>query len=39
MKIRFSLLMSLVVAPIGFLAVPPIPLVEPDLSYAGPTIW
>ncbi len=39
MKIRSSLWMSLVAAPIGFLAVLPIPLVEPDLSYAGPTIW
>lgn len=31
--------MPLVVAPVGIVAVLPIPLVEPDLSYAGPEFW
>jgi len=39
MKIRSSLWIPLIAAPVGFIAVLPLPLVEPEASYAGPEIW
>ena len=39
MKIRTSLWMPLAIAPVGVVAVLPLPLVEPDVSYAEPGFW
>lgn len=39
LKIRSSLWIPPLCAPIGVVAVLPIPLVEPNASYAGPEFW